>query len=74
LVLLCGFRYYGQLGNLGISVCQTPEARMTLRDVSPLEDPMSALERSLIQEFLAQHGVAAMPMVSSLKAKKPRCS
>jgi hypothetical protein len=30
---------------------------MTLRDVSPLEDPMSALERSLIQEFLAQHNL-----------------
>ena len=28
---------------------------MILHDVSPLEDPMSALERSLIQEFLAQH-------------------
>jgi hypothetical protein len=32
---------------------------MTLRDVSfdvsPLEDPMSGLERSLIEEFLAQH-------------------
>jgi hypothetical protein len=25
------------------------------RDVSPLEDPMSGLERSLIEEFLAQH-------------------
>jgi hypothetical protein len=32
---------------------------MTRRDVSPIpiEDPLSALERSLIQEFLAQHGV-----------------
>jgi len=25
------------------------------RDVPPLEDPMSGLERSLIEEFLAQH-------------------
>lgn len=32
---------------------------MTLRDVPPLEDPMSALERSLIQEFLAQHSVGS---------------
>jgi hypothetical protein len=32
---------------------------MILRDVSPLEDPMSALERSLIQEFLAQHSAGS---------------
>jgi hypothetical protein len=29
---------------------------MTLHDVTRIEDPMSALEQSLIQEFLAQHG------------------
>jgi hypothetical protein len=30
---------------------------MAVVDVPPLEDPLSALERSLIQEFLAQHSL-----------------
>ena len=32
---------------------------MILRDITPLEDPLSALERSLIQEFLAQHSAGS---------------
>ena len=43
---------------------------MTLRDVPPLEDPLSALERSLIQEFLAQHGIGTDANVQLTKVEK----